>query len=65
MQQTNERILQEKLTCLMITHHLDDALRYGNRLLVLDAGKIVFDVRDEQKQQLTKQKLLEFFGNIE
>ncbi|MFT8461269.1 MAG: ATP-binding cassette domain-containing protein [Liquorilactobacillus ghanensis] len=65
MQQTNERILQEKLTCLMITHHLDDALRYGNRLLVLDDGKIVFDVRDQQKQQLTKQKLLEFFGDIE
>lgn len=65
MKQTNDRILQENLTCLMITHHLDDALRYGNRLLVLNAGKIVFDVRDEQKEALTKQQLLDFFGNIE
>ena len=65
MYQTNQRILDEKLTCLMITHHLDDALKYGNRLIVLDAGKIIFDVRGQEKQALTKEKLLEFFGNIE
>ncbi|WP_034995728.1 ABC transporter ATP-binding protein [Liquorilactobacillus vini] len=65
MKQTNQRIIEEHLTCLMITHHLDDALRYGNRLLVLNDGKIVFDVRGQEKQALTKQKLLEFFGTIE
>ena len=49
----------------MITHHLDDALRYGNRLIVLDQGQIKYDVRDEEKAQLTKEKLLSFFDIIE
>lgn len=63
--QTNQRVTEEKLTCLMITHHLDDALRYGNRLIVLDQGQIKYDVRDEEKAQLTKEKLLSFFDIIE
>ena len=65
MTQTNQRVTEEKLTCLMITHHLDDALRYGNRLIVLDQGQIKYDVRDEEKAQLTKEKLLSFFDIIE
>lgn len=65
MHQTNERVTQEKLTCLMITHHLDDALKYGNRLIVLDQGKIKFDVRGAEKAALTKEKLLSFFDTIE
>lgn len=65
MHQTNERVTQENLTCLMITHHLDDALKYGNRLIVLDQGKIKFDVRGDEKKQLTKEKLLSFFDTIE
>jgi len=65
MHQTNERVTQEKLTCLMITHHLDDALKYGNRLIVLDQGKIKFDVRGADKDRLTKEKLLSFFDTIE
>ncbi|WP_338208773.1 ABC transporter ATP-binding protein [Lactiplantibacillus paraxiangfangensis] len=65
MVQTNQRVTQEKLTCLMITHHLDDALKYGNRLIVLDQGQIKYDVRDEEKAQLTKEQLLSFFDTIE
>lgn len=65
MHQTNEHVTQEKLTCLMITHHLDDALTYGNRLIVLDQGKIKFDVRGADKAALTKEKLLSFFDTIE
>ncbi|AVK60865.1 ABC transporter ATP-binding protein [Lactobacillus sp. CBA3605] len=65
MRQTNERVTQEKLTCLMITHHLDDALKYGNRLIVLDQGKIKFDVQGAEKAQLTKEKLLTFFDTID
>lgn len=58
---TNERIHQEKLTALMITHHLEDALKYGNRLIILNAGKIVADVRDDEKAQLTVQDLYTYF----
>lgn len=65
MTQTNQRVTQEHLTCLMITHHLDDALKYGNRLIVLDQGQVKFDVRDNQKSQLTKEQLLGFFDIIE
>ncbi|MFD1466188.1 ABC transporter ATP-binding protein [Lapidilactobacillus mulanensis] len=65
MKQTNETITKQQLTCLMITHHLDDALKYGNRLIVLNAGVITLDVSGAEKQALTKTKLLEFFGNIE
>lgn len=65
MAQTNQRVTQEKLTCLMITHHLDDALKYGNRLIVLDQGQIKYDVRGAEKAALTKEKLLSFFDTIE
>jgi putative ABC transport system ATP-binding protein len=65
MTQTNQTITSQHLTCLMITHHLDDALKYGNRLIVLNAGEITLDVRGEEKSALTKTTLLEFFGRIE
>lgn len=65
MHQTNVHVTEQKLTCLMITHHLDDALKYGNRLIVLDQGKVQFDVRDQEKADLTKEKLLTFFDTIE
>ncbi|MFC6182179.1 ABC transporter ATP-binding protein [Lactiplantibacillus daowaiensis] len=65
MHQTNQRVTQENLTCLMITHHLDDALKYGNRLIVLDQGQIKYDVRGAEKTELTKEKLLSFFDTIE
>lgn len=65
MNQTNRRVTEERLTCLMITHHLDDALKYGNRLIVLDQGQVKYDVRGSEKEQLTKEKLLSFFNTIE
>lgn len=63
LQATNERITQDHLTALMITHHLDDALKYGNRLLVLKAGKIVADFAGEQKNQLSVDDLYKFFDD--
>jgi putative ABC transport system ATP-binding protein len=65
MHQTNLHVTEQQLTCLMITHHLDDALKYGNRLIVLDQGKVKFDVRGQAKAELTKDKLLSFFDTIE
>lgn len=65
MEATNERIKEEKLTCLMITHHLEDALKYGNRLIVLQDGQISFDVSGEEKASLTQEQLLTFFADIE
>jgi ABC-type uncharacterized transport system, ATPase component len=65
MTATNERIIAQNLTCLMITHHLDDALKYGNRLVVLVVVKSPIDVSGEEKQQLTQEKLYSFFSDLQ
>ncbi|WEV54500.1 ATP-binding cassette domain-containing protein [Leuconostocaceae bacterium ESL0723] len=62
MDVTNQQVTENNLTALMITHNLSDAMHYGNRLIVLNAGKIVLDVRDEAKNQLTEEELLKYFA---
>ena len=57
-----ERLVQkDKLTTLMITHNMKDALRYGNRLIMMNDGKIILDISNEEKQNLTVKDLLEKF----
>lgn len=58
---TDEVITEKKLTCLMITHRLQDALRYGNRIIILKDGQIVLDTRD--KKELTEEQILTYFAN--
>lgn len=55
---TDEVVKENKLTTLMITHNMKDALKYGNRLVMLSDGKIILDVRDEEKDKLTIEDLL-------
>ncbi len=50
-----------KLTTLMITHNMRDALRFGNRLIMMHAGRIVVDVSEEEKRSLTVPDLLALF----
>ncbi|MDR1522276.1 MAG: ATP-binding cassette domain-containing protein [Streptococcaceae bacterium] len=61
MELTNKRILENQLTCLMITHQMEDALKYGNRLIVLKKGKVVKDLNAEKKKQLQMDDLLHLF----
>lgn len=57
-----DRIVKENgLTTLMITHNMRDAIAYGNRLIMLNAGKVIIDVGGEEKKSLTVEKLLEMF----
>ncbi len=57
-----ERIIKEHgLTTLMITHNMRDAISHGNRLIMMHEGKIIVDVRGEEKQRLTVEDLLEMF----
>lgn len=57
-----ESIVEEtKLTTLMITHNMKDALRLGNRLIMMHEGRIIFDVSGEEKKQLTVADLLKKF----
>lgn len=57
-----ERLISESnLTTLMITHNMKDALRLGNRLIMMSAGRIILDVCGEEKKKLTVRDLLDFF----
>lgn len=53
-----------KLTTLMVTHNMEQAIRLGNRLIMMDKGRIIMDVTEEQKKDLTVEKLLGEFEKI-
>jgi len=58
----SDRIIREqKLTALMITHNMQDAIDYGNRLIMMHEGRIVVDVPGEEKKKLTRADLLGLF----
>lgn len=59
---TKKVVEEESLTTLMITHNMKDALAYGNRLLMLHEGKIILDINEEDKKNLTVDHLMEMFG---
>jgi putative ABC transport system ATP-binding protein len=52
----------ERLTTMMVTHNMRDAIDYGNRLLMMHAGKIIIDISGEEKRKLTVEALLDMFG---
>lgn len=58
---TNEIVTKDNITTLMVTHNMKDALTYGNRLIMMEQGKIIFDVRGEEKKKLTVDDLLSKF----
>lgn len=59
---TDTTIRDNQLTCLMITHDLADALKYGNRLLILKDGQLIADFPDAEKQQLTTEQLISYLN---
>ncbi len=65
---TNKLVKENNLTTLMITHNMQDAITYGNRLIMMDEGRIVVDVSGEEKKKLTIPQLLGLFekasGNV-
>lgn len=52
------------LTAMMITHNMKHAIEYGNRLLMMDRGEIIFDVSGEEKRELTVERLVQKFHEI-
>ena len=65
MLELSDRIVQENgLTTMMITHNMKDAIRHGNRLIMMNKGEIIFDCRGEEKAKLTVEDLLEKFAQI-
>ncbi len=59
---TREIIAERKITCLMVTHNMHQALELGNRTLMMDSGRIVFDVSGEERSQMTVDDLLKKFS---
>lgn len=65
MEYTHEQILKRRITAIMITHKMDDAIKYGNRLLMLHQGKVVLDLQGAEKQAMHVQDLLTMFHRYE
>ena len=61
---TDRIIRQERLTTLMITHNMRDAIAHGNRLIMLYEGRIAVDVSGEDKERLTVEDLLGMFEKV-
>jgi len=61
---TSRFISDYKLTSMMITHNMSQAIKYGNRLLMMDRGEIILDVSGDEKRNLTVEKLVEKFHEI-
>ena len=59
---TDKLIAEQHLTALMITHNMKDAIAHGNRLIMMHNGRIILDIRGEEKQQLTVDSLLAKFS---
>ena len=58
---TKQIVAEHKITCLMITHNLASSLDLGNRTMMMRSGRIVLDLKNEQRQGLTPDDLLKLF----
>lgn len=57
-------VRENKLTAMMITHNMKDAIKHGNRLIMMNEGRIILDISGEEKQKLTKADLLDKFAQV-
>ena len=58
---TGEIVERDQLTTMMVTHNMKDAIRLGNRLIMMNEGRIIYDVSGEEKAHLTVKDLLAMF----
>jgi putative ABC transport system ATP-binding protein len=64
MEITGEIVAERRLTTLMVTHNMELALRYGDRLMMMHAGHVVLDIGHEQKEHLAVSDLIEKFHEV-
>ena len=64
MEITKEIVEERKLTTMMVTHNIDQALEYGNRLIMVHRGEVISDISGQDKKDLDKEKLLEMFKEV-
>ncbi|MFF2094496.1 ABC transporter ATP-binding protein [Paenibacillus sp. NPDC058174] len=61
---TESLVREMNLTTLMVTHNMEQAIRLGNRLIMMDKGKIILEVNEDRKKDLTVERLLGEFEQI-
>lgn len=64
LEATDRIVERDHLTTIMITHNMKDAIAHGNRLVMMDAGRIIYDVSGEEKRKLTVSDLLKKFEEV-
>lgn len=64
MELTGRVVREKRLTAMMVTHNLRYAVEYGNRMLMMDRGKIVLDIAGEEKARTRTEDLLDIFNRI-
>lgn len=62
---TNKLIKEYNIPTLMVTHNMNDAIKYGNRLIMLNEGKIILDVKAEEKTKLNQNDLINYFKKLQ
>ena len=61
---SDQIVTENHLMTLMVTHNMKDAIRYGNRLIMMDEGKIILDIKGEEKKNLTVKALMDEFARV-
>ena len=61
---SDQIVAENGLTALMITHNMSDAIKHGNRLIMMDQGRIILDIEGEDKKHLTKKDLMDKFAQV-
>jgi len=62
MELTKKIVVKNNLTTIMVTHNMQQAIKYGNRMIMLHEGKIQFDIHGEEKAALTVEEVVRRFG---
>ncbi len=65
MEVTNTLIQEEQIPTLMITHNIKQALQYGNKLLIMNEGRIVRELNQEEKKTIRADALLELYHALD
>ena len=61
---SDKLVKKNNLTCMMITHNMSDAIRYGNRLIMMNEGKIILDISGDEKRAISREELLKKFSEV-
>jgi len=63
MQLTAEIVHRHQLTAIMVTHNMDQAIKFGNRLIMLHEGRVQLDIRGKEKESFTVEEAVKRFGS--